>query len=174
MISESDVSTNAKAWVLLSLALEPLAPASHLRERLVASVARCDRYRPFFRDLAACFDMTERGVRELFARVDRPDAWAPGVGRTVGFMHFQPGPRLASSHCGLVRMGDGARVPRHRHREREVTFVLEGTVVDGDGTRYGPGQILDMAPGSTHALTVRGEPEALLAVLQSEIDVVAP
>jgi quercetin dioxygenase-like cupin family protein len=57
--------------------------------------------------------------------------------------------------------------------EREVTLVLEGGVVDGDGTRYGPGQALEMPPGSAHTLRVVGNPEALLAVVQADIDVIA-
>ncbi|MGO9833691.1 MAG: cupin domain-containing protein [Polyangiaceae bacterium] len=170
---EIEMTRDLEAWSVLSLALQPVAPPLDLRGRLMASIERSARFRPFSRDIARWFDLTERAARDLLARVDDPAAWEPGVGRILGFMHFEPGPRLAPAHCGLVRMKDGARVPLHRHVEREVTLVLEGGVVDGDGTRYGPGQALEMPPGSAHTLRVVGNPEALLAVLQADIDVIA-
>lgn len=173
MIREIEIPGAAEAWSVLSLALDPVTPPPHLRERLMASVERAARYRSFSRELASWFDLTESRVRDLLARIDDPLAWAPGFGRVIGTIHFEPGPKLASAHCGLVRMKDGARVPLHRHVEREVTLVIEGGIIDGGGHRYGPGEALEMLPGSTHVLRVQGNPDAMLAVLQAEIDVLA-
>jgi len=62
-------------------------------------------------------------------------------------------------------------VPRHRHISREINLVLRGGLVDDAGTTYLAGQVLDAPAGSTHALRVIGEPEALLATLLAEIEI---
>jgi mannose-6-phosphate isomerase-like protein (cupin superfamily) len=166
-----------EAWVALSLALPPSPPPSDLRGRVMAAAERAAPYRPFLPPLAACFDLSERAVHDLLARMDDPKAWTPGVGATLAFLHFEGGPRLAESgampHCGVARMRSGARVPRHAHKAREVTFVLRGAVTEGEGRRFEAGQVLDMPPGSTHSLRITGEPDALLVVLLSEIEIVA-
>jgi len=37
------------------------------------------------------------------------------------------------AYTALFRMAAGSRLPRHRHRGIEQTFVLEGSLVDDDG-----------------------------------------
>jgi quercetin dioxygenase-like cupin family protein len=165
--------TPADAWAALALGLEPSAPPDALRARIFASIDRAAPYKPFLPALARCFDLADAALHELLARMAEPGAWMPGVGDTLAFLDFQPGPALAG-HCGITRLRGGARVPLHRHSGREVTLVLRGTVIDGEGARFEPGQVLDMAPGSTHSLHITGDPDALLAVLTSGIEIVTP
>jgi hypothetical protein len=168
----------ADAWAALALGLAPSPPPDALRARIFASVDRAAPYRPFLPGLARCFDLADAALHELLARMDDPGAWMPGVGDTLAFLDFQPGPALARSgmagHCGITRVRGGARVPLHRHAGREVTFVLRGAIVDDEGRRCEPGEVLEMAPGSVHALRITGDPHALLAVLTSEIEIVTP
>lgn len=49
----------------------------------------------------------------------------------------------------LVRMAPGARLPEHRHRGTEQSFVLEGTLVDDDG-ECTAGNFVWRRPGSVH------------------------
>jgi quercetin dioxygenase-like cupin family protein len=69
-------------------------------------------------------------------------------------------------------MRSGARVPHHRHKGRELTFVLRGGLVVDGGARIAAGQVLDVPAGSEHSLRVEGEPDALVAVMLSEIEIV--
>jgi quercetin dioxygenase-like cupin family protein len=161
----------ADAWAALALGLEPSVPPDALRARIFASVDRATPYKPFLPSLARCFDLADTALHDLLARMDDPGAWMPGVGDTLAFLDFQPGPALAG-HCGITRVRGGARVPLHRHSGREITVVLRGTVVDGEGQHFQPGQVLEMAPGSIHSLRITGDPDALLAVLTSEIEIV--
>jgi hypothetical protein len=158
------------AWTVLASSLEPLPPPVGARDRLLAAVAAAAPYRALLPSLAATFDLTDRALHALLARMHDPDAWMPGVSGVIAFLDFQGGPRLGPAHCGIARMKSGSRIPRHRHRAREINFVLRGGLVDDAGTSYLPGQVLDAPAGSTHALRVIGEPEALLATLLTEVE----
>jgi hypothetical protein len=168
----------ADAWAALALGQAPCAPPDALRARIMASVDRTAAYRGFLPRFARSFDLADAALHGLLARMDDPAAWTPGAGDTLGFLHFQAGPALvtagAAPHCGIARVRSGARVPLHRHSGREVTFVLRGAVDDDAGRRFIPGEVLEMGPGSTHSLRITGDPDALLAVLLSEIEIVAP
>jgi hypothetical protein len=162
------------AWSVLASSLEPLPPPAGARDRLVHAIARAAPYRTSLPAFAAAFDLTERAVHDLLARMDDRRAWMLGGGAVIAFLDFQGGPQLGPSHCGIARMKDGALVPRHRHKTRELTFILRGGVTDGDGKTYRSGEVVDAAPGSTHALRVSGEPDALLAILLAEIEIDGP
>jgi hypothetical protein len=173
-MSERRTLSAHDAWSALASSLEPLPPPAGARDRLLEAIARATPYRAFLPGFAAAFDLTERAVHDLLARMDDPRTWMPGAGGVIAFLDFQPGPRLAPAHCGIARMKDGAIVPRHRHRAREINFVLRGGLADDDGNTYRAGQILEAPAGSAHALRVLGEPDALLAVLLAEIEIDGP
>jgi mannose-6-phosphate isomerase-like protein (cupin superfamily) len=170
--------THSEAWLALSLALPDRSPPAALLDRVLGAADRSAPYRTYLPRLAALFDLDERAVHDLLVRMDDPKCWTPGIGATLAFMHFDAGPRLAvaggAAHCGLARMRSGAKVPHHRHKGRELTFVLRGAVVEDGGARCAAGQVLDVPAGSEHSLRVEGEPDALVAVMLSEIEIVRP
>jgi anti-sigma factor ChrR (cupin superfamily) len=49
----------------------------------------------------------------------------------------------------LTRMAPGSRLPQHRHRGVEQSYVLEGTLVDDDGACTA-GNFVHRRPGSVH------------------------
>jgi hypothetical protein len=157
---------------LLSCALEPVAPGDDAKARLFSAIDAGAKYAPFCADLAEHFDLSRERVLELLSCIDEPGAWTQGIHPIQGFLHFRPGPRFASLHGGFTRMESGAGFPLHRHRDREVTCVLEGALRDGDGNRYGPGEAIDMPPGSQHTLRVDGDGPALLALLHGGIEMI--
>jgi quercetin dioxygenase-like cupin family protein len=174
MSREPPAMSTGEAWLVLASSLEPLAPPSGGRDRLLAAVAAAEPYRALLPGLAAAFDLSARALHDLLGRMNDPGAWMPGVGGVVAFLDFQSGPRLGSSHCGVARMKDGFSVPRHRHVTRELNFVLEGGLVDDAGATYSPGQLLDAPAGSSHALRIIGEPEAVLVSLLSSSEFDGP
>jgi quercetin dioxygenase-like cupin family protein len=174
MSDEHPTMSANDAFSVLASSLAPLPPPAGARDRLLAAIDRAAPYRTLLPGLAAVFDLTGRGVHDLLARMQDPHAWKPGAGGVIAFLDFQGGPRLGPAHCGVARMRSGARVPRHRHKAREITFVLRGELADGDGNTFGAGQALDAAAGSSHSLRVTGEPDALLAILLAEIEIDGP
>jgi quercetin dioxygenase-like cupin family protein len=168
ILSEND------AWSILASSLQPLPPPAGAREGLLEAIAAAAPYRALLPGFAATFDLTGREMHGVLARMSDPRAWTTGLGPVAAFLDFHPGPRLAPAHCGVARMMSGARVPQHRHRAREITFVLRGGLADGDGNTYRPGQVVDAPAGSAHSLRVIGDPDAVLAVLLAEVEFDGP
>ena len=50
----------------------------------------------------------------------------------------------------LIRFAPGAASLPHEHGGVEEFVVLEGVLVDADGRRLGPGEVVSFAPGSRH------------------------
>ena len=155
--------------------LAPVEPSPAVRARLLASVGASSpastRWSPFVAELARLFDLSTEAVRAVFARADDARAWlgfAPGV----QYQHFTPGPRLASAagvEAGLVRLDPGVRFLRHRHvGGPEITFVLEGTMRDGDRS-HGPGSAVTWEQGTAHDYAASAENGLVIAVLHHGI-----
>lgn len=62
----------------------------------------------------------------------------------------------------LIRFAPGSRSLRHEHTGIEEFLVLEGSLVDDDGTVFGAGDFVSFAPGSRHASTA---PDGCLIVV---------
>ncbi len=75
-------------------------------------------------------------------------AWEPGPfpGVSTKVLYLGPDGRRTV----LVRFAPGARLPRHRHVGLEQSFVLEGSLVDEDGTCTA-GNFVWRRPGSVHS-----------------------
>jgi gentisate 1,2-dioxygenase len=159
-----------EAWELFARSLSPVEPPATVRSTLLNELDGWARYLPFAAELARRFDLTRERVRQLLSMIDEPGRWAPGIDPVQGFMHFAPGPAHAELHGGFVRMLPGMRFPPHRHRERELTFVLEGELSDGAGVLYRPGDGLEMPAGSVHSLGVASSEPALVALLNGRIE----
>lgn len=52
--------------------------------------------------------------------------------------------------CFLLRMDAGARSRPHEHTGFEEFLVMQGELIDCDGSRYRAGDYLRFAPGSKH------------------------
>lgn len=50
----------------------------------------------------------------------------------------------------LFRMAPGTTTDAHRHTGDEEFYVLDGDLVDNDGTRYVPGDLVWMKEGTEH------------------------
>jgi len=64
----------------------------------------------------------------------------------------------------LMRMDPGAETFPHTHRWLEEFMVLEGSLVDDDGARFGPGDYVRYAAGTRHSS--RTEEGCLLLVVE--------
>jgi hypothetical protein len=147
--------------------LPPVPPDPAVRERLLRSLGSADRFAAFAARAAGLLDLSIETVRALFARIDDPAAWEPGL-PGMSMQHFAAGPRFATADAGFVRLQPGMAFPRHRHLGPEVTLVLEGAMRDGDRI-YGPGDILEMAEGSVHEYSATPERELVVMTIQNGI-----
>jgi quercetin dioxygenase-like cupin family protein len=142
------------------------APGSRLRARLLAEIARPGRrFAPLFDALSDLFDLGDQALAALFERAAAPSEWRSAPVPHVHLLHLQGGPRMATADNGLVRVAAGARFPPHKHLGQERVLVLAGGYTDEQsGCVYLPGDLHEMAAGSTHAYVALPARELLLAV----------
>lgn len=147
--------------------IDQLRPRSALRDELMASIDISRGQAPlqgFRRRFARLFQLSEGESEGVLAQLGQPSSWLQ-LG-TLLVHHFDPGPKLAGAHAGLVRCPAGAAFPTHRHLGPETTFFLSGTVRDDDtGALFFPGDIVSKPAESMHRLTVLPSQECIFAVL---------
>jgi mannose-6-phosphate isomerase-like protein (cupin superfamily) len=51
----------------------------------------------------------------------------------------------------IIRMNPGARTIAHTHARQEEYFIIEGSLIEDDGTVLTPGDLVIMAPGTRHS-----------------------
>jgi anti-sigma factor ChrR (cupin superfamily) len=66
--------------------------------------------------------------------------------------------------CYAMRMQPGAVTISHEHAGMEEFLILEGDLIDDDGTVFGPGDFVSYEPGTTH--NSRTEGGCLIAVFE--------
>jgi len=72
--------------------------------------------------------------------------------------------RATGQGCYLMRMQPGAATIGHTHPGMEEFLVLEGELIDGDGTVFGAGDFVSYEPGTRH--NSRTETGCLIAVFE--------
>lgn len=160
----AEVFAMSEALSALALALPPEPPSRPLRTRLLASVTeeqegrglRASEPGPFadmVGRLAEFFDVTVERARTLIALMADPSSWTPGPAEGISLIHVEPGPRVARADVGFVRMAPGVRFPRHRHIGDEFSLILEGGIIDEDGTVVRAGEFHRLPADTSHDFT---------------------
>jgi hypothetical protein len=158
----------------LGAALPPLAPSAEARARLLEAAGGEDRFLPFVERIARWSDLAVETVRLLVRKIDQASAWEPGPLPGIELIHFEHGPAAIGADTGFVRFAPGLRFPMHTHAADEVNYVLEGALIDSDGTVYGPGDALLKDPTMVHAFETASDRPTVVFVAQSGFEVVGP
>jgi len=156
-MAENDEELDLEALSLLADALPIVAPPPELRARLHAELTGSARFAPFAQEIADTFQTPLSVVLAALARIDDHAAW---LGSPSG-----PGVLPMHGRAVISRLPAGTRIPRHTHTAREITYVLDGTLIS-DGVEHGRASCVDMAPGTSHELRV-GDEDACLVVFAS-------
>jgi anti-sigma factor ChrR (cupin superfamily) len=72
--------------------------------------------------------------------------------------------RATGQGCYLMRMQPGAVTIAHDHPGMEEFLIIEGDLVDGDGTVFGPGDFVSYEAGTRH--NSRTESGCVIAVFE--------
>ena len=132
------------------------------RDRLLASLASEERFRPFYAELDRYFAIGVEALCAVLRKIEDGASYEPSPIPGVRFFHFAPGAGAGFAEAGIVKLAKGARFPRHQHLGDEVNFILEGTLIDA-GVAYGPGSAVVNAAGSAHDYSA-GPDRALILV----------
>ncbi|HTJ42652.1 MAG TPA: hypothetical protein VL463_11190 [Kofleriaceae bacterium] len=140
-------SYDAAASGLLS-GLTPVAPPLSVRDRLLASITagRFDRFAQRFGEI---FDVAAERARTLFGMIDDPSTYDRVIPGAV-LIHFEGGPAVAGADCGFIILPAGEKFPWHRHDGDERVLVIQGALIDYDGTVIPPGQEDHKGAGTEH------------------------
>lgn len=152
-------SGDETAWALLVDSLEPQAPPPALRARLLAILNGPERFAPFVDAVARGFELSAGDVRDALRKIDDASAWQRGILPDSTILVL---PALLGSQTIFSKLNARSRIAQHRHDHRELTFVLDGALLDGSGQKFVPGDLIDMAPGTAHHLQVVGDHECLV------------
>lgn len=91
----------------------------------------------------------DRRVANIHSAEYRP--WINNDGKTSNSSILQLNPaKPFGIGFHVYRMEPGARSDAHEHGGDEEFLVLEGRLIDNDGTVYGPGDLVWLGPGTQH------------------------
>jgi putative transcriptional regulator len=152
-----------------SIANEP--PPEAVLSRLLARTATLpDKYAPFFDQLAELFDLSEPALRRELERAADPKNFRPSGLPGVRLFEVAAGPNTKATETLLVRFAPGMRFPRHRHRGREATLILEGGYADEGGQAFHPGDIDRRDAGGAHSFRTFTSGPCIAASVHSGFD----
>lgn len=140
--------------------ITPESPDPEVRVRLLAALRGRERWTPFAAEVAQRFMLAPDDAREALQRIEDAQAWRPGLWPGSQLLRT---PALTAVSALIARMPAGLRIAHHRHAARELTFILDGELVEaGSDVIHGSGVLLDKACGTAHELTVVGESPCLV------------
>jgi hypothetical protein len=141
-------------------ALPPEPPDPSVRARLLANLHGRERWTPFAPEVARLFAMTAADARDALRRIEEPDAWEAGLWPGSQLLRTAA---LTAANAIISRLPAGLHIPTHQHATRELTYILDGEVVEGARDQvHGSGVLLDMARGTSHEVTVVGPSPCLV------------
>jgi quercetin dioxygenase-like cupin family protein len=138
------------------------APPSRISDRLRTSIGR-GRFERFAPRMSKIFNVDMDRARQLLGDIDRPAQWEQ-MQPAIHLQHFKAGPACAGADTGFVRVAGGATFPWHGHDGEELTFVLQGTARDYNGTMLTAGDEFMLNGGSAHEFSAVGDTDYIYAV----------
>jgi putative transcriptional regulator len=168
----AEVADLAEALGPLATISAPIAPSPSARARLLTAAAG-DRVGAMRDRLAGFFDLTVEKTDSIITRLADPAAWEQGPLPFVSLFHLEAGPRWAGADAGFVRFTRGTGFPTHRHLGEERVLLVEGSLIESDGTVLRPGDLRVMPAGSTHSFAIPPDEDTVYAlVLHKGIEIV--
>ena len=153
--SDADELSAGEVLERMASLLDAAAPSPTSSARLLdATAVAPTRYAPFFKRLAALFDLDEATIEQRMAALADAKTWKRTGLRGVERIMVSPGPELASARTSFVRFAPGAHFPKHAHLGFEQVFVLEGSYTDDAGVVHGPGNLHEMVADTEHEFWV--------------------
>ena len=149
----------------LSELVVPGEPPPGVLARVVGEMEGPGRFARFAGKVAALLDLTWERALAVLESLSDPDAWLPGPTDDIQLLPVETGPAKQGMLAAFVRLPAGARFPRHTHHGHEWNLVLEGGLREDSGRETWPGEVLEMAEGSTHDYTALEGPACIAAAI---------
>lgn len=144
-------SGDETAFTALAQSLEPIEPDAEVRARLLSALRGPERFTPFAAEIARAFGLTTDAALAALRATDDAGAWHIGDERGGAWLSTH---ELRTAKVVIARLPSKTTIARHSHSERELTFVLDGVLIEDGWRRCGPGSLIDPAIGSEHEVVV--------------------
>jgi anti-sigma factor ChrR (cupin superfamily) len=105
------------------------------------------------------FAVSRDALRAALARIPDASAWRTGFFPQQELLQT---PELGRASVLIARLAPGAVIAKHPHPFRELTYVLDGALSEDGVRHFGPGELLEAAPGTEHAIAVEGDDACLV------------
>ncbi len=161
----AEVAAANDAFSALPMALPEVKPATDVKARLMKSVA-------FAADVARYADLAVETVRKLFEKID--GEWEDGPFPGIKLIHFDGGPQACAADVGFVTLPAGLEFPTHKHHGFEVNYILEGGMIDSDGTHYGPGEAIEKTEADVHSFKIPDERDTIIFIGNNGFEIIFP
>jgi quercetin dioxygenase-like cupin family protein len=139
-------------------------PSPSARNRLLRTV----RLSRFAQPVADLFHVSLERARAYLSSLTEGSAWHTLI-EGVGLMHLEGGEAVAGADVGFVQVAPDLAFPAHLHGGEERNVVLEGSLIEADGTIFRAGDTFTHPPGSQHLF--RSGPEGVVfAVVVWDVD----
>lgn len=143
----------------------PVRPSDELRRRLLVTVSGRARYAPFVDRVARFFGIDAHEAIAALEAITANDAWSAGPMPGMSSAKLPRAPKVEGRTAVFLRSEAGARCPNHRHLGEERLFILEGGIVESDGSAFHAGDLVVKSAGSSHAFHVPGDGPCIAAYL---------
>jgi hypothetical protein len=154
-----EAGADADALSLLAEALPTSLPEPAVRERLLRALEGPERFTPWAPQVSRRFGLTLEEARDALRRIHEPSAWRPGLWPGSRLLAT---PALTRQRSIVAELPAGMRIASHRHAARELTYILEGTLIENGELRHESGSLLEKSSGSEHELTVTEDARCLV------------
>ena len=139
---------------------EAVSPPNVLRERLMATVTRTNRFADFVESVSKALDVAIERADALLRALDDPGSWEAGPVPVLRIFHVEGGPATDDAITGFIRMTPGSVHPEHRHLARDITVIVQGSYRDSAGSVHRTGDVIEVFGGS-HSFEVLPGPDLI-------------
>jgi putative transcriptional regulator len=140
----------------------PVEPPEEIRSQIIASSGG-GKFASHAARMGAIFDVSLERAHEILGLIERKRSWEPLM-PGIYLAHFDGGPAAAHADCGFIRFPPGCVFPHHRHRGRELTLVLAGSLRDRMNDRLlVPGDEVEHPKDTEHELVCEGTVDLVVA-----------
>lgn len=155
----------AATWLAESA---PVSASPSLFERLETSISPAETgVLGFASTLSRLLETTLEHAQSLLTKLADPEEWFPGPGPGTHLFHIDDVPLAQTAIVGFIRIEAGQCFPLHEHVGEECTFIVQGTLRDGDDL-YHRGQIYTEVSHSDHEIWADGDEDVIYLTIADQ------
>ena len=138
------------------------APPAALKQRILDTVAKTNRFRRFADRLAELIKVGRDAAARLLSGIDDPASFEASMVPGISLYHLESGAALPAAVVGFIKIKPGVTFPHHEHVGDEIILVVQGSYRDSrDGSVHGVGDEVRNTKGSQHDLVALDGPDLI-------------